>query len=481
MLSRSPIPLFTAIFGLRLFLALSTSGFLGVDGGAYLLSALSVQGLESTGTDFMRPPLAPGWLLVPFLSLGEWTTGFNVYSAVFSMPLVIAAYYVTRSLMGVGTAYVVTFLVAFDWVLMGMVVTGVVPLTGFAFVLIASWGMWKLSAQPSKAAWAITAAAIPMIMLTNQTATGLAALILPIQWLLLPNKRRIASALALGALLALPFLGWYLDASPGSGKLNYPGAIVMPHAWWEHQLMVGIGVLYLLFELRHKLDHPTTPPWVRAAAFVVGFLALLQMLQSHNEVLQNLMFRATYLMMPFFWLLVVYFFALPVMKWYRNVRWAPVATSVALALFVGVSVQQFADQRWLSAFADDDIVATAQDIPPDAGRVVTNAYSMALYVAAVAQQPVLWTNYIEPATYYTQDDLDARCTLGWVDGCGPAEGVTHVLIDEKWPIVHSLWPTRGPYGAPETIPWGRLADVPWLTLVETHGTTKLYEVREERS
>ena len=49
---------------LRLVLAVTHDGYLGVDGGAYLLSRNAVLGDEPTGAGFPRPPLAPGFQAV---------------------------------------------------------------------------------------------------------------------------------------------------------------------------------------------------------------------------------------------------------------------------------------------------------------------------------------------------------------------------------------------------------------------------------
>ncbi len=480
-----------AVFGLRIVTALSTDGYLGVDGGAYMLSALRVMGDEQTGTDFVRPPLAPGWLLAPFIALFGNVTGFNVYAAVFSMPLLIAGWLIGRSLLGRAGGMAVLVGLSFDTFLTIMFVTGVVPLVGFTFVLVASWGMWRIADPPMKpgsygqirlplpatpTGFFAIVIAIPLIVFTNQTAAGLALIVLPLQWLLLPRKRETLLALMTGGLFALFALPWYFDANPVSGKLTYPGPLLAPHPLTDYQLWIGPLVLAVLFTIRRKLDAKDAPVWVRPAAAVVGTLALMQMFQSHNEVVQNLTFRATYLMVPFGWLLLVYYTGGTLANWYRNVRWAPMAVALSLVVYLGLSAQTFVDQRWLSGFGDGDIVTTARAVPDDAGRVVTNAYSMALYVAVEAQVPVLWTNYLAPPPFYEDDDYQARCTLGWVDGCGPANGVTHVLVDTKWPLDVPLYPLRTPYGAPEARPWAKLADLDWLRLVEKNGTTELYEV-----
>jgi hypothetical protein len=98
---RSPtlatLTLLGLVFGLRLVLvALFVDGYQGVDGGAHRLSMLSVLGLEATGTDFTRPPLAPGWLLVPTTLLFGDVAGYNLFSVIFSMTLPLAMWLTLR-------------------------------------------------------------------------------------------------------------------------------------------------------------------------------------------------------------------------------------------------------------------------------------------------------------------------------------------------------------------------------------------------
>jgi hypothetical protein len=149
-------------------------------------------------------------------------------------------------------------------------------------------------------------------------------------------------------------------------------------------------------------------------------------------------------------------------------------------LLMGVSAQQFQEQSRLSSLANGPVVAAFGIIPTGSGTVVTNNYSMALYLAADTQRPVQWTNWTPPPPYYAQADYEARCTLGWVSGCAAPAHVTHVLVDEKWPLdAVGLAPKDllSPYGAPERRPWERLLKVPWLRLVYENETVKLYEVK----
>ena len=468
--------------GLRLFLALSTDGYLGVDGGAYRLSLLYV----TTGqqiADFVRPPLAPGWLLWPTTAMFGAVTGFNLYGAIFSMTLPLAVWYAARVILSPWRVFAVVLLVAFDWLLMSMFVTGAVPLTGFAFIFLSLGAMWRISRKPGSRHAIVLIVALPLIFYTNQTSAGLAMLIIPLQWILLPNRRMVFIPLALGGLLALSALPWYFDVGPGSDQLTYPGPLLIPHNIWEHQLLIGLGALYLAFRAHSAIN---TIWWgdrqwafidraLLAVVYTVPVLAIMQMFASFNEVIMNITFRATYLMMPFIWILAVHMFKPGV--WTTAKR---VFAVLAVMGLVTISVQQFTAQRTLSALADGDVVATFQAVPEDADTVLTNNYSTALFLAAETGHNVQWTNWIAPPPFYEQADAEARCAMGWVEGCEVAPHITHILVDEKWPMdAVGLAPANllSPYGAPERKPWALLAQDDRLELIAAHGSAKLYEVR----
>lgn len=477
-LKRSPtlvgVMVLALAFGLRFVLLTNVDGFPGPDGGAYLLSALSVQGQETTGTDFVRPPLAPGWLLVPFVTLFGSVTGSQVFAAVFSMPLALATWLLARSVLRPWYAVLVMAAVAFDWALMGLTVMGVVPMVGFACILVAAWALWGLSREFHWRYAAVLPIAIALIPFTNQTSAGLACIVLPLQWAMLPNKKQTAVWLAAGGLLALTALPWYLAETPANGKWTYPGPLVKVAPLWAHQLWLGliaIGVAYWVFAKRPVRE-------VRVASVLVVALAFLQMFHSHNEIVMNLMFRSTYLMLPFFWLCV---------GWAaQNAEWRmprlPYAVPAALAI-VSVTAYQGVEQARLSSYVDSATLAAMERIAPGSGRVVANQYSMALYIAAETQNEVLWVFDMAPPPAYVALEHEAHCTLGWKD-CPVPDDVRWVLVNEKWPMDgYALAPEELHrfHGSPERVPWDRLATVPWLELVYAEGTVKLYEVNAERS
>lgn len=479
-LKRSPttatLVLLGLVFGLRLVLLASfVDGYAGVDGGAHRLSLLDVLGTEATGTDFTRPPLAPGWLLYPTTLLFGPVAGYNAFVLIFSMLLPLATWLAARALLPGWWAFTATGLVSLDPLLTGWWVMSVLPLIGYGLILMVCWGLWGLSSDaPGRRHWIAVACGIPLIAFTNQTSTGLAAIVFPLQWLVLPNKRRTAMAGALGVVFSLSALPWYLsDATPMSDKLRYPGPLIEVTGYGQINMWLAMVVLYVAWTVIRKA--PPAP--IAANALTASILALLQMFSSSNEAIWNLMLRATYLMLPFTWLIALWSVkhGRPLPRWGRRTK---ALASITAAVLVAICVQQFQARQLEAAVAHGDVLEAFERIPAGSD-VVVNFYVTALYLAADRQATVKWTSFVAPPPFYEEDNLAARCTLGWVDGCGPAEGVTHVLVDEKWPLPppwyipeEKMWP----YGAPERRPWHLLSDVPWLRLVGEWGDVKLYEV-----
>lgn len=177
--------LLLAALTLRLALTLSHEGFLGVDGGAYLLSRNDVLGHEPTGAWFPRPPLAPGWLLVPFTSLLGDDTGYKVWAALFATLPVIPVYLLARQHLSDRFALFAAGFAAVDLLWVEMMVTGALPLGGFALLGLAWWEMGELAERFSWKNAGILALSIGLIPWVNQTTAGLALIMLPAYWLAL--------------------------------------------------------------------------------------------------------------------------------------------------------------------------------------------------------------------------------------------------------------------------------------------------------
>ena len=445
--------------------ALSADGFLGIDAGAYLLSKEAVLG-NDLGTDFTRPPLAPGLLLVPFTRLFGDVTGYAVFAVAAAVPLPLVTAVWVRSFAGAWPAALAAGLVAFDWLLMGMFASGALPLLGFATVVLAAYGL--SSGRPRLAVLGI--ALTPWL---NQTSAGLLFLLLPLWWLMLPDKPRNARAVLAGGLLALLALPWYMDAGPASAKLVYPGPIIGVHHPLEPQLWLGAIACYALWSMGRALSRRgTAPPApVRLAMATAAALAVLQLFTSHNEAVLNLFYRSTYLAMPFFWLAMLY--------WWRSstVRLAPRAWLAVLAAVALIAGQQGWQQARFSSTADTAALAVIDRIPEDAGTIGVNFYSLALYTSARTGKPAIWASMLEPPRAYADADQQVRGLLGWTESPPQAHQVTHLLVDERHPKKAFMGaPQAAYYDAPQQL-WDQ-ESLPHLALVAREGPVKLYAVQE---
>jgi hypothetical protein len=463
-------------FGLRLLLSLTADGLSGIDAGAYLLDAYALMGHDVPAIDVTRPPLAPGWLLVPFLTLFGTVAGYNLFSAVASMALPLAAAFVGFRLFSPWKAVALTGYMAFDPASLGMMVTGALPLMGIALLLLASFALWETSAHGLRKGNAVLLVlTVGLLPFVNQTAAGLACLVLPLQWALLRNKRDTTVLLGLGALLALTALPWYVDVSPGNARLAYPGPLVIPHSVWEHQLYLGVAGLFLAWRAAHRPAFKMAAAHIRTATYLLAFLAFFQMFQSFNEVVMNLFFRATYLAVPFAAIVGVWMIPerlrLPSRAFVR----------AAAAAVVLVTVWQVRDQQSLSGYGTAALLDTAAAVPAGSEHIVTNTQATAFLVAGATGHPAKWTHYIEPPPGLAEQDEEARCVLGWIPGCTLPAEVGYVLVDTRMPLDAAGFAPDdllSPYRAPERRPWHLLGGLPWLSLVAQNGPIELYEVND---
>ena len=493
--------LITAVI-FRLVLVLTHDNHLGVDGGAYLLSRNAVLGDEPTGAGFPRPPLAPGWHLVPFTALLGDDVGYKVWAAIASMAPLGAALLIGRMFLRPWSALAVVALIAFDPLHGEMMVTGALPLLGFSLIGLAMWAMAKLH-DPTTFQWrhvVVLTLSIPLIAHVNQTSSGIALIVLPLYLLALGATttvsratgehglnlvQRIASAplaqlpaslsLIAGGLLALTALPWYIAIRPNSEILHYPGPwiYVAPFsdaAWVFPFIGIPVGIWVLL---------RASAPSLRALGVIVIVLTVLQLLWSTDESILNVFYRSQYMLMlglypAIGWLVVRYW-----PEDYRQLM-AP-ATAVLVVSWGGMYQWQFHNQAGYSDMVTTESAEALELLREEpAGGVVSNAFTLSLWVAALNRvpSPHVWT--WEPPRAYTETDRQVRCVLGWVDGCdwqGSAQEleVSHVLVDERFPNYNGRAPDN--YMAPPE-QWTVTAAAPWLDLVYHQGTTKLWRIKQ---
>lgn len=503
-----------AALALRLFLTLTHDGYLGVDGGAYLLSVNAVLGNEPTGAGFPRPPLAPGWLLVPFVETLGVDGGYKVWSAIASLAPVVPVYLFTRQLGVAPALFAATFLLL-DLNHAEMVVTGALPLIAFGLLGTAWWAMCSLVERWSWRTAGVLAGCVGLIPWVNQTTAGLALVTIPVfamalLWynrkLAVPQENmprlafrtssgtglggaanlsptyRLCLPLCVGAVIALEALPWYIQVLPGTGLLHYSGKFLYlanwaDSSWWQLLLAWPLGVWMI---------RKGEAPWLRALGVMVCLLGTLLVGMSTDETVLNIYYRSRYLLaVPFYvgitWLVFTRW--LPKFRAELIPQWIPI-TGTALALGVMLFGYSWIFARQ-SEYSDMATPATAEALmfmertDPGAG-VVNNSFTLALWISALNRVPSPHTWTWEPPTTWTETDKDVRCLLGWVPDCNPAEAkerlkVGFVLIDSRFPYYNRRAP--GVYGAlNKKAPWGSLPTVPWLTPVFHQDTTDVYRI-----
>ncbi|MEM3170297.1 MAG: hypothetical protein QW838_05935 [Candidatus Nitrosotenuis sp.] len=479
----------------RLAWALGHEGYLGVDGGAYLLSRNAVLGAEPTGMGFPRPPLAPGWLLVPFTAWLDDDVGYKVWAVLASLPLIPAAYLLARRFLPPWQALTAATLVAVDMGLAEMLVTGPLPMLGFALIAVGAWAMLGLASAPHwRYALALTGV-LPLIAFTNQTSAGLAAVTFTTLYMALavyhpsmasqPVWRRVlaapwtlrwtAIAAVPGLLLSMAALPWYLAVVPGAGVLRYPGPLVYLTGWPDIVWFVLVAALVVgvLTAVRARaVDYR-----LQATGVLVAVLGVLQVFLSYDESIINIFYRATYLLPVF---------AAPCAVWLtaralpRTPAWRRLAVGATLALVAVLAAGNVSQWQRQAAYSDMVTPATARALATldDGQGIVTNAFSMGLWVAALRRvpSPHVWTT--QPPAAYQAQDAQVRCVLGWVADCDVGQAVQalqvgHVLVDERFPRYNQRAP--GNYMAPPD-QWRVTARAPWLRLTYSEGTTRLYRI-----
>lgn len=504
---------------LRLFLVLSHDNMLGVDGGQYLLSALQVQGQDETGQGFVRPLLAPGWLLVPFINIWGMDIGFKIFSALSSMLPLYGAWILSRRFLSSRLSLLLTAFLSIDILLMEMLVTGTLPLIAFTILLIAIYAIWRLL-DSTDFSWkwiGLLSICIPLIAHVNQTTTGISLVLIPVfliaHIVLQPRAtfswrqyivayRPVLLGLLLGGLFALTALPRYLAVAPGSSETHHPGPWIYFGNFPADPafLFVLLAAPVALFLVKWATDTR-----LRAYGILMMFSALMTLFYSADESLLNIFYRNRYFF-PLIWY--------PSMIWVftesiRRGVWRDIPKQLGYAVVVFLLGLGFYGSLFTfhkqSSYSDHITVATMgilenlKATDPTAG-IITNTRLMSLYVAALNQVPVssAWTWKPPPA--YTEEEHHVRCVLGWmaseevykVSGlnlvlgpqekkeCSPSESASviqaeYVLIDTRFPRYKDFLP--GSYMAPVN-QWETTGDTDWLELVEEVDTVKLWRIRQ---
>lgn len=487
------------LLSLRLFLAFTHAPYLGIDGGAYVLSALDVQSQNQTSVGFSRPPLAPGWGLVPFIWAFGVDDGYKLWTVAFSVLPLLPVYLLTRTLVNKSAAIFALAFMSVDMMQMEMMVTGSLPLIGFAFIGLAIWAIFKMTHEWFRwRYWLTLVASVAILPYVNQTAAGIGAIILPLTviccWIF--SKKQLGEvgsgpkrvnlivfvlpAAFLGFLIGLGSLPWYLANAPGNAELRFPGPILQFVHWLDPALLLQFPLVCVLI---YYLRKETTDYRMRTIGVLLGVLGVMILFLSWDEALINILYRSRYFLAVLVYPAIAFLLCrtFPLLPSFRQ-EWATILPMTAcwLALLWG-QVVVFNLQTGFKDMVYPETVRAleiAKAEHPDKA-IISNAYSLSHWIAAINQveSPNTWS--VEPSPYYKKSDYRVRCVLGWVADCD-AQAATralnagYILIDEKFPDNIGSPPV---YGAPTEDEWANLADVPWLRLKFAQGSVKLWEIR----
>ena len=469
----------------RLWMAISHPSFLGVDVGAYLLSRNAVLGVGNYGLDFTRPPLSPGWLLVPFTEVWGDQIGYAIFSAVGGMAPFLPFWMLARRFLSQGQALVALLFIMVDFLLAQMFVTGVLPLIGFAWLLLLIWGIFELRTNPGWKPELAVIVSLPMIAYSSMTAAGITAFILPATLVLLRvfgkwrlPVRSYLVPLSIGLVLAATALPYYVGTAPMGAETRWGGDLLA----FEYVQAILAWILLLSPWLAIAIFAKSSPAEVRVLAVICAAAMLLAVLKSADETLMNLLYRPRYLAPFFYWPLIVW---VACRYWPRELPGSRVMGGMLavgfLALFTLMGYSQF---HTMSRFSDQTNlnVEKALALIPEDAPVITNSASLTQLIAG--RRPTMtrgyWLQAMEPPPKYTEEDKLVRCIVGWVPGCDQqaalkATGARYVLTESQL----DLQLGRGAWWGMDSVDRGMalIDESPVLRRVGQWGkTVKLWEV-----
>jgi len=472
-----------AVAGVRAALVLTTPGLLGVDGGAYLMNVNTVLGAPNLGIDnATRPPLSPGWFLVPFVKLWGADVGYKVFQAVAGLPSIGAAYLLYRYTFPLrGLAYAATALVAFELAQAEMLVSGYTPTWAFTFYLITLLGLLRIARGHTRTGMALVTFGVPMMAYTNLTVSGIALVSLPVAvgflWATAQRRWDFLSKASMagmaGVVIAATALPYFMGSAPGDGKLSYEGPIL----YWGPRV---IDVFYLLWAVGAGAGawRFNAPIGVKLMAVMGLTFAGITQFMSWDEAVVNVLFRPFYFIGYFTW---------PVTAWLAArilpQRWAVPVVAIAVLILATGFGWVYERQRHYSTFAGPEIVEAIGFV--DSGNVATNSYALAHWIAGTTNNRIdaRWTFTNPPPERWAEDEGHVRCLFGWVAGCDPhaaadAIGAEWVLVDARVPqdFYNAL---NGAPDVPTVALWAGLGSVPWLEPVYIDGPARLYAIRGE--
>ena len=443
--------------------------------------------------------------MVPFTYYLGDDLGYKLWAVVASLPPIAAVYLFSTMFLPRSGALLAAIMIAIDPFQGEMFVTGSLPLLGFSLILVLLWALMKVAdhGQSNLYDWKIGGSLIVSIALIpyiNQTAAGIAAILIPVALGVLMFGRRYYPIhfkgiekplhyvrekrwplmfwrptvvyLAIGTVLACGALPWYFLLKPVNGLLRYEGPLIYLStdiAMFQFILAVPLG-LYVFFKAENFSRQ------IAGAMLIVTGTLLLFL--SHDETIINIFYRSRYLVMMFLYPALVWTIRSLHLAW--PTRYTVAAAAVGI-LFAG-HLYALDAQSDYSLFMSPDVEMALEVIendPEGHSGIISNAYSMSLWVSALSKvhSPNIWVQ--KPPKAYQDEDKLVRCVLGWVDGCEPLSAskslaTSHVLIDERHPCQHAH---RKNYLAPVD-QWNVTAGSEWLELVYSQGSVRLYRIHK---
>jgi len=478
-------------FALRLGISLTYPHFWGVDFGANGETVNYWTGQVDFWNAFSKPPLAPGLLLAPFWLWPGPLVGYKIWASLFAILPIIPVYLLTRKLVSKNAALTICVFASLDLMWAVMFAEGAHPMLAFALLGMCYWAILEIYEWWSWRAALILGGSLALIPWTNQTTVALAAITLPAfystLWLLawkqhqkpdyfygpkLVNLLQIIPVALIGIAIGALALPWYMQTLPGSDGLSYGGPILY-WGWGLNtlQLLVAIPVAVLIWRKSEVIG-------LKSLAVVLIILALMAQFLSYDEVIINPLYRARYFMGMA---------AYPLVAW---IAWTYIKPRLSLKMAwvvgVGTAIYGIYAVMFITYQTSSYATMVTQDTyaalhMTGNSNVASNAFSLSLAVAALNKVHSPSTFTAPPPPAYRESDAELRCVLNWIEECDPVQSaqrldIQYFLVDERFPHYGGRV-LEGSYGAPGN-QWEATSQAPWLDLVYSKGTTKLWMVND---
>tara|TARA_B100000519_G_scaffold114773_1_gene99180 strand:+ start:4076 stop:5560 length:1485 start_codon:yes stop_codon:yes gene_type:complete len=477
-------------------------GYLGVDFGAYLLNVNDVLGDEPTKAGFPRPPLAPGFLLAPFLELWGLDIGYKIWSLIASILPIPVVYILSRKFLSDQNSLLATAFTSVDPFNAEMTVTGGLPIIGMSLYVLMIWGIIDIIQNKPKisnvSASLFSLALIPFI---NQTTAGITLVVLPLVFILIIadgyldfwnkfNYKKYGAVfftLLIGGLISLLSLPYYLQVLPGSGLMSYPGAwIYLAHdgvAWFTFLSCVPLGIFMM------KKSSNIVEKIIALHLIVLGSLSIFL---SFDETIINVFYRSRFFVRLFFHSSVIWLFVYLLRKEIikpvfhhtflnrsKHLHIPKIISVFFLCLFFITYAWIFdAQSKYSKIITNESEIAIEILEKENHKNIITNSFSLSLWIAGMekVKSPHVWTS--EPPKAYTLTDEHTRCILNWIENCDYKNSInyldtSHILIEQKFPYFKES--PNGIYLAPDNH-WEITSQAHWLDLIYEKGSTQLYRI-----